>query len=137
MLGRYLLNRIMKKSVNGEYLRTFMQTILPNNRGYAIWGWGTYGRLSEHILHYAGYKIQTIYDQSAIDQNKGEKIKSPDLKEIRAAEFYIVVGSIKYDNEICGKLSQVGLQEEKDYIRIATLLECLSKSYLRSFISRS
>lgn len=85
--------------------------ILPQN--IAIWGYGDYGKIFERILRLGGREV-VIFDR---------KIHMPAPEEIR--NYYIVISTRKYGDEISEKLSNWGLIKYRDYTTFEYFIEGL------------
>lgn len=131
---RYLCERMLRNRFSGNVLRQYLETLFCDRSQLAIWGWGVFGQLMERILRKAGYERIAIYDQSGSGaSHAGRQIQYPVLDEIRSADHIVIVAAVRHEDEICADLQAAGMVENRDFVRVSTILESLFRQYLQAF----
>ena len=102
----YLVKRYTRKDI----------VFTNNSIDYAVYGGGIWGNKCVNFLKQLSLNVIRVYAQES-DKSSicGVPVVKPSKKEIIRNEMFIVIGTLKYENEIKAMLIEMGLKEGEGF----------------------
>ena len=129
-LGKYLLERLGRTSHHRK-VKSIWQ-IFPAD-SYVVWGNGMDGKLIVDLLLNAGVHIGQIFDSAA--KNKYYRhipVTYPNFDRLKQQKSKILIGTMKYEDEISALLIAKGMREGTDFVKCSIIIrQILHECYLR------
>ncbi|WP_294159786.1 DUF5672 family protein [uncultured Selenomonas sp.] len=127
----YILDRLLKSAQKKGVLHAAFAQI-PSSRNLVLWGWGKEGHKMQALLTLAGYEITMILDrgQEGATTEAGIPVQRPILDGMKKGDAYIIVATLRYEDEICRELDEHGLRKGQDYASMSELLRQICQTYV-------
>lgn len=124
---------------HGEW-RKFSASIknipIPKAEYYYVYGHGNVSRRCLRYLLRSGIKITAILDKNASEKEDERgipviRLDKERLNEIKCSCSLIMILVSKYDKEIVGELTAMGLEEDKDFIRFEKTAQIIADEIMK------
>ena len=130
-LIQYLMERLFRKEKIKEYNRV-MKNMLPNNRGYILWGTGKAGGVALKIFLMLNRRVEFLLSRDdKIEKRNNIDVIKPSEKNIKQGDCYLIVAVIskQYIEEIELCLKKYGINKGEDYLLYTDIIEAIAKEY--------
>lgn len=125
----YVVSRYGRKDQN-HLLEKILSRFLNNRRSVVIWGWGLYGKCCKNLLDLGGVLVDKVYDKEFSNETYKDDMRFMpiDIDLIKKSKEFVIVSTIKYEDDIRKVLVEYGLVQGEDFVLFSEIAEDLMKS---------
>lgn len=132
-IERYLMRRLLRKDAS-TYAHNIQSCVADVPDAVALWGWGMYGIQAKKLLSWLGRETCVIFDRNAgtlQQQETGLFFQIPTWESVTASHPFIVISTLKYEDQILETLAAWGYREGEDCLRFSTLMARVARKYVK------
>ena len=112
-------------------IQNYSNIFFPSDKKYIVWGNGVVGKKTIHILQSIGREVAFVFDKSCHRKIYQDDIifTSPDPKILMQKKYKLIVGTIKYEEEIQKELFTHGFLKGIDYMLFSDFQKKVVEAY--------